>query len=81
MSKIDDLRDPNSLVYKCSKISILVQRVNYKKKADYDFFVEKLCEENDITVKQFKDYEKEYWENINKVKQGVFNVQSDNFNV
>ena len=48
---------------------------------DYDFFVEKLCEENDITVKQFKDYEKEYWENINKVKQGVFNVQSNNFDV
>ena len=72
MSRIDDLRNPNSLYYKCSKISILVQRVNYKKKADYDFFVEKLCEENDITVKQFKDYEKEYWENINKIKEGTW---------
>ena len=29
---LDDLRNPNSLYYKCSKVSILVQRLNYKKK-------------------------------------------------
>ena len=72
MSRIDDLRNPNSLLYKCSKISILMQRLNYKKKADYDFFLEILCKENDITVKQFEDHEKEYWEKINKVKDGTF---------
>ena len=71
MSVEDDLRNPNSLLYKCSRISTLIQRFyrNYPRKDKSDI-VEKLCEENGITVKEWEDYEKEYWENVAKVMMG-----------
>ena len=81
---LDDLRNPNSLYYKCSKVSILIQRFGYRRNNQKDI-IEMLCVSHGITVKQLENYEKEYWENINKVhetvKEGVSNVQSNGTNM
>ena len=81
---LDDLRNPNSLYYKCSKVSTLIDRFGYRRKNQKDI-IRKLCAGFGITVKQLENYEKEYWENINKVhetvKEGVSNVQSNGTNM
>tara|TARA_R100001509_G_scaffold54015_1_gene29566 strand:- start:233 stop:466 length:234 start_codon:yes stop_codon:yes gene_type:complete len=77
MSVKNDLRDPNSLTYKCSKVSLLIDRFGYRRKNEKDI-IKKLCAGFGITVKQLENYEKEYWANINKVhetvKKGLFDV-------
>ncbi len=70
-----DLRNPNSLLYKCSKVSNLKQRFQYTRRNHCDWLVKDLCKENGITLKQLEDYEKEYWENIQKVIMGTYEVR------
>ena len=70
-----DLTNPNSLHYKCSKVSILKQRFRYTRRNHFNFLVKQLCKENGITIEQLEDYEKEYWENIEKVVMGTYEVR------
>jgi hypothetical protein len=71
MSRIDDLRDPNSLYYKCSRASLLISRFGYRRESQKEV-IRRVCADFGITVKQLKKYEKEYWDKINKVKDGTF---------
>ena len=70
-----DLTNPNSLLYKCSKVSILKQRFQWTRKNHFDWLVKQLCKDNGITLKQLEDYEKEYWKNIEKVIMGTYEVR------
>jgi hypothetical protein len=71
MSVKDDFRNPNSLYYKCTKASLLITRFGYRRDVQKEV-IRRVCADFGITVKQLKKHEKEYWEKINKVKDGTF---------
>jgi hypothetical protein len=68
MSVKDDFRNPNSLYYKCTKASLLITRFGYRRDVQKEV-IRRVCADFGITVKQLKKHEKEYWENINKIKE------------
>ena len=51
------------------------QRYQHTRRNHTNWLVKELCEENEITLKQLEDYEKEYWKNIEKVMMGTYEIR------
>ncbi len=56
---------------RCSKVLILKNRLKFENK----YSIEHLCKSYNVSVKQFKKYEKKTIENLVKVMMGTYEVR------